>query len=65
LADHNRQAEAGNNKPEECSRPQAAEIEPVIAMGRQPHHPPLAERFVEASAAPKKPMPVAPIAIAA
>ncbi|HET6237954.1 MAG TPA: transposase, partial [Acetobacteraceae bacterium] len=33
----------------------AAEIEPVIAMGRQPHHPPLAERFAPAPAAPANP----------
>ena len=31
----------------------AAGIEPVIAMGRQPHHPPLAERF--------EPVPTAPV----
>jgi hypothetical protein len=30
----------------------AAEIEPVIAMSRQPHHPPLAERFAPTPAAP-------------
>ena len=24
----------------------AAEVDPLIAMGRQPHHPPLAERFL-------------------
>jgi transposase len=35
-----------------------AGIEPVIAMGRQPHHPPLAERFAEAPAAPDNPTPV-------
>jgi transposase len=35
-----------------------AGIEPVIAMGRQPHHPPLAERFAEAPAAPNNPTPV-------
>ena len=28
-----------------------AGVEPVIAMGRQPHHPPLSERF---AAAPKR-----------
>ena len=33
----------------------AAEIEPVIAMGRQPHHPPLAERFAPTPAAPANP----------
>jgi len=40
----------------------AAEIEPVIAMGRQPHHPPLAERFAETPAAPENPTPVAAMA---
>ncbi len=33
-------------------------VEPVIAMGRQPHHPPLAERFAKVRAAPKDPTPV-------
>ena len=37
---------------------EAAGIEPVIAMGRQPHHPPLAERFEKAPAAPDNPTPV-------
>src|SRR5271166_4605996 len=35
-----------------------AGIEPAIAMGRQPHHPPLAERFEPAPAAPDNPTPV-------
>jgi transposase len=35
-----------------------ADIEPVIAMGRQPHHPPLSERFEKAPEAPKEPTPV-------
>ena len=35
-----------------------AGVEPVIAMGRQPHHPPLSERFAKASQAPKDPTPV-------
>src|SRR5208282_786118 len=35
-----------------------AGVEPVIAMGRQPHHPPLAERFEKAPEAPKDPTPV-------
>jgi transposase len=35
-----------------------AGIEPMIAMGRQPHHPPLAERFEKAPAAPENPTPV-------
>jgi transposase len=33
-------------------------VEPVIAMGRQPHHPPLSERFAAAPEAPKEPTPV-------
>lgn len=37
---------------------QAAGIAPLIAMGRQPHHPPLAERFATAPAAPDDPTPV-------
>ncbi len=35
-----------------------AGVEPVIAMGRQPHHPPLSERFEKAPEAPKDPTPV-------
>ena len=35
-----------------------AGIEPLIAMGRQPHHPPLAERFEAAPQAPQDPTPV-------
>jgi hypothetical protein len=33
-------------------------IEPLIAMGRQPHYPPLSERFAEAPDAPENPTPV-------
>jgi transposase len=36
----------------------AAGIEPVIAMGREAHHPTLAERFAEDPAAPENPTPV-------
>jgi transposase len=36
----------------------AAGIEPLIAMGRQPHHPPLSERFSQAPKAPQNPTPV-------
>jgi Transposase DDE domain len=36
----------------------AAGIEPLIAMGRQPHHPPLTERFETAPSAPENPTPV-------
>jgi transposase len=35
-----------------------ARIEPLIAMGRQPHHPPLQERFDVAPPAPENPTPV-------
>jgi hypothetical protein len=34
---------------------QEAGVEPVIAMGRQPHHPPLAERFAAGPVAPEEP----------
>lgn len=36
----------------------AAGIAPLIAMGRQPHHPPLAERFAKVPPAPENPTPV-------
>jgi transposase len=36
----------------------AAEIDPLIAMGRQPHHPPLAERFAPAPPPPDNPTPL-------
>ena len=36
----------------------AAGIAPLIAIGRQPHHPPLAERFEKAPSAPNDPTPV-------
>jgi transposase len=36
----------------------AAEIDPLIAMGRQPHHPPLAERFAPAPPPPNNPTPL-------
>jgi hypothetical protein len=35
-----------------------AGIEPIIAMDRQPHHPPLAERFAKTPATPDDPTPV-------
>jgi len=37
---------------------EAAGIEPLIAMGRQPHHQPLAERFADTPPAPENPTPV-------
>jgi hypothetical protein len=36
----------------------AAGIDPLIAMGRPPHHPPLSERFDQAPKAPQNPTPV-------
>jgi len=36
----------------------AAGIEPLIAMGREPHHPSLAERFADAPPAPDAPTPL-------
>jgi transposase len=40
----------------------AAKIDPLIAMERQPHHPPLAERFAPAPPPPDNPTPVAVMA---
>jgi hypothetical protein len=40
----------------------AAAIDPLIAMGRQPHHPPLAERFAPAPPPPNNPTPLAAMA---
>jgi transposase len=40
----------------------AAEIDPLIAMGRQPHHPPLAERFAPAAPPPNNPTALAAMA---
>jgi hypothetical protein len=37
---------------------EAAGIAPLIAAGRQPHHPSLSERFAVAAAAPDNPTPV-------
>jgi transposase len=36
----------------------AAQIEPMIALGRQPHHPSLSERFAKAAPAPQNPTPL-------
>lgn len=52
LADNGYFSEANVNA---CA---AAGIEPVIAMGREAHHPSLAERFVGDLAAPKDPTPI-------
>ena len=37
---------------------EAAGIDPLIAMGRQPHHPPVSERFADVPPPPKNPTPV-------
>ncbi|MGC1587758.1 MAG: IS1182 family transposase [Rhodomicrobium sp.] len=37
---------------------EAAKVEPLLAMGRDSHHPSLSERFAEAPAAPENPTPV-------
>jgi len=51
-------ADTGYFSAENVMACKAAEIEPLIAMGRQKHHPPLAERFGKAPSAPKNPTPV-------
>jgi transposase len=48
-------ADAGYFSADNVEACEEAGIEPVIAMGRQPHHPPLAERFENAPDAPKNP----------
>ena len=53
LADNGYFSEANVNA---CA---AAGIEPVIAMGREAHHPSLAERFADAPPAPEHPTPLA------
>jgi transposase len=37
---------------------EAAGIDPLIAMGKQPHHPPMSERFADVPAPPENPTPV-------
>ena len=51
-------ADAGYFSAENVGACQATGIVPLIAMGRQPHHPPLAERFADTPPAPENPMPV-------
>jgi transposase len=51
-------ADTGYFSAENVGACQAAGIVPLIAMGRQPHHPPLAERFADTPPAPENPMPV-------
>ena len=45
----------GGPNVEACEK---AGVAPLIAMGRQPHHPPLAERFEKTPKAPENPTPV-------
>jgi transposase len=51
-------ADAGYFSTANVSACAATEIEPLIAMGRQPHYPPLNERFADATDAPENPTPV-------
>src|ERR1700682_1461255 len=51
-------ADTGNFRAANVEACAAAGIEPLIAMGRQPHHPPLTDRFETAPPAPKNPTPV-------
>src|ERR1700691_2803994 len=41
---------------------EAAGIDPLIAMGRQPHHPPLSERFADVPPPPENATPVEAVA---
>jgi transposase len=51
-------ADTGYFSAENVDTCKKAGVEPVIAMGRQPHHPPLSERFAATPEAPKDPTPV-------
>jgi hypothetical protein len=51
-------ADAGYFSADNVAACQAAGIEPLLAMNRQPHHPSLAERFAAPPPAPEKPTPV-------
>jgi len=51
-------ADAGYFSADNVQACEKAGVEPVIAMGRQQHHPPLSERFQKAREAPKEPTPV-------
>ena len=57
-APENLLADAGDFSAANVAACAAAGIAPLIAMGRQPHHPPLAERFEKAPSAPDDPTPV-------
>jgi transposase len=51
-------ADTGYFSAENVDACKKAGVEPVIAMGRQPHNPPLSERFEKTPEAPKNPTPV-------
>src|SRR5450432_1722370 len=51
-------ADTGYFSAENVDACKKAGVEPVIALGRQPHHPPLSERFEKTPEAPKNPTPV-------
>ena len=51
-------ADAGYFSAANVAACEAAGIDPLIAMGRQPHHPPLSERFADVPPPPENPTPV-------
>ena len=51
-------ADTGYHSADNVAACAKAGIAPLIAAGRQPHHPPLAERFAAPAPAPKEPTPV-------
>ena len=51
-------ADAGYFSATNVAACETAGIKPLIALGRQPHHPPLAERFADAPPAPENTTPV-------
>jgi hypothetical protein len=51
-------ADAGYFSAANVAACEVAGIDPLIAMGRQPHHPPLSERFIDVPTPPENPTPV-------
>ena len=51
-------ADAGCFSAANVEAPREARLEPLIAIGREPHHPPLDERFAKERPAPENPTPV-------
>jgi transposase len=51
-------ADAGYHSADNVTACEKAEIAPLIAAGRQPHHPALSERFAQPAPAPTNPTPV-------